>query len=564
MNSANPAVNRGLLFLQEALDREEWRTGERLPPLSRLAKSSMISRNSMWKAVQLAKEKHLISATRGGYITAGSPPGKQKAETGQRQPRHDRGSKWMTKRQLMEQDIANGAFGHFGRLPTFKELSSRYGVCFRTMQKIVRAMETDGVIRSEKTGYVLPAARTRLFGRRIIFITSKGYFLRGSALNSGQNRIVNIFENECMRMGFHLDIREIDFYDVMGSGRAAAKLVNNESILGFIFDIWWYEGAGLRQAHIDVLARLAAFRKPVAILDEVGEFRLPPQFIPNPLIQTYRIEGKRAGERMARHLLGLGHRCTTYISLFHHSDWSRDRFEGVREQFIKAGHGDAAVHLITENFTLVLEYVLAASGIDNDSMRKIIAIGRTPAQARDLEERWLACLEKKPDQITGDLATDSELRSLLTVLSTLIRQGMAGDFIEKISDAVLGTSQSRLFLICTRPLFEKALLCKDATAWICANDITALSALVFLRERGIQVPRDISVVGFDNTPVDALEKRLTTFDFNAMGFIDRMLNFILRPPRPRGPYRHATIEVEGIVMERDTTARAGRGIREPG
>jgi len=36
------------------------------------------------------------------------------------------------------------------------------------------------------------------------------------------------------------------------------------------------------------------------------------------------------------------------------------------------------------------------------------------------------------------------------------------------------------------------------TAVICANDLMALGALRELRDRGLRVPRDISVTGFDN------------------------------------------------------------------
>ena len=72
----------------------------------------------------------------------------------------------------------------------------------------------------------------------------------------------------------------------------------------------------------------------------------------------------------------------------------------------------------------------------------------------------------------------------------------------------------------------------------------------------IPVPESVSVVGFDNEPVQAFAARLTSYDFNAAGFIHRMLDFIARPPMPRGPYRHVPIEVEGIVMQRGTTAEA--------
>jgi DNA-binding LacI/PurR family transcriptional regulator len=38
----------------------------------------------------------------------------------------------------------------------------------------------------------------------------------------------------------------------------------------------------------------------------------------------------------------------------------------------------------------------------------------------------------------------------------------------------------------------------DITAVICANDLMALGTLRALRDRGLRVPQDISVTGFDN------------------------------------------------------------------
>jgi len=38
----------------------------------------------------------------------------------------------------------------------------------------------------------------------------------------------------------------------------------------------------------------------------------------------------------------------------------------------------------------------------------------------------------------------------------------------------------------------------EPTAIICVNDITAVGALMALRERGLKVPEDVSVTGFDN------------------------------------------------------------------
>ena len=65
-----------------------------------------------------------------------------------------------------------------------------------------------------------------------------------------------------------------------------------------------------------------------------------------------------------------------------------------------------------------------------------------------------------------------------------------------------------------------ALLDDAATAVFCANDQMALGMLRGLAERGLDVPADVSVVGFDDVP-DARDYRppLTTVrqDFDALG-----------------------------------------------
>ena len=64
-------------------------------------------------------------------------------------------------------------------------------------------------------------------------------------------------------------------------------------------------------------------------------------------------------------------------------------------------------------------------------------------------------------------------------------------------------SRAKPFLCCcteggrqaTRALLSTAY---NPTAIICVNDITAVGALQELRDRGLRVPQDVSVTGFDN------------------------------------------------------------------
>lgn len=53
----------------------------------------------------------------------------------------------------------------------------------------------------------------------------------------------------------------------------------------------------------------------------------------------------------------------------------------------------------------------------------------------------------------------------------------------------------------------------QATAWIAMNDRLAIGALTYLREKGIAVPQDLAVVGFDNLDISPwYDPSLTTVD----------------------------------------------------
>jgi DNA-binding LacI/PurR family transcriptional regulator len=96
----------------------------------------------------------------------------------------------------------------------------------------------------------------------------------------------------------------------------------------------------------------------------------------------------------------------------------------------------------------------------------------------------------------------------------------------------------------------------DPTAIICVNDIMAVGALRELRERGLRVPEDISVTGFDNV-------KLSEFCFPALTTVhiprDRIGHIISERLAPHGAQRAAAeqeIVIDPELVVRDSTARA--------
>lgn len=97
-----------------------------------------------------------------------------------------------------------------------------------------------------------------------------------------------------------------------------------------------------------------------------------------------------------------------------------------------------------------------------------------------------------------------------------------------------------------------------ATAVLCVNDMLAIGLIQTMRKNGVQVPEDISVVGFDDIPLaEALVPALTTVRYpaeeigrlTAMVLLDPMINTMTRTP--------LTMNLTPELVCRDTVRRIG-------
>lgn len=79
------------------------------------------------------------------------------------------------------------------------------------------------------------------------------------------------------------------------------------------------------------------------------------------------------------------------------------------------------------------------------------------------------------------------------------------------ADEAHGLIQHSLFSVEGGQAAAHALLERDCTAIVCASDLMAFGAIRAARMRGRQVPRDVSVIGFDDSPLIAFaDPPLTT------------------------------------------------------
>jgi len=92
----------------------------------------------------------------------------------------------------------------------------------------------------------------------------------------------------------------------------------------------------------------------------------------------------------------------------------------------------------------------------------------------------------------------------------------------------------------------------DPTAIICVNDVTAVGALRELRERGLRVPQDISVTGFDNVKLSEFcYPALTTVHIPRERIGHIISDFLV--PKAGKPAADAEIVIDPEFVLRDST-----------
>lgn len=103
-----------------------------------------------------------------------------------------------------------------------------------------------------------------------------------------------------------------------------------------------------------------------------------------------------------------------------------------------------------------------------------------------------------------------------------------------------------------RELLERA---DRPTAIIASNDQMALATIEFAREMGLAIPRDLSLICFDNTPVVRFaQPPMSAVDQPIAATISRAVELLINPSRE--PLPTEPIVISGTLVERDSTGPA--------
>jgi len=271
----------------------------------------------------------------------------------------------------------------------------------------------------------------------------------------------------------------------------------------------------------DGIRRIAGFRKPISLLDNTGELALAKVQMKNSsLFQLFSMGmSPKAGSDMARFLLSIGHKKVAFISAFQKSDWSVNRYLGLEAVFEKAGFA-GGVQAITLDFANTIEF---------------------QAQCVALSKIEVVLESYKKIRATIPSCFSYSFDTIFHLDEGVINMALAIGGLRKICQS----------------LFEKALADPSISAWVCANDYLAVQALEFLRARNISYPGTISVLGFDDNRA-ALQNKVTSYNFNIPAIVNAMLRHIFNERFPHKLGRRKTIEVDGVVIERGSSAKRER------
>jgi DNA-binding transcriptional regulator YhcF (GntR family) len=522
MKKRKPGIEKALDFITAGIASQHFQ--QKLPPIRLLAQEAGVSFVTMWRAVNQLKESGIITGNKSGYANLINRDAEQKHKEslpgsgGTQLFSEPENVLWEKVKNRLKKDILSGRYAQGLPLPSCKELMYHLDVSFRTLKKSLRALETEGMIKTFKKGYAVPTITISEAHSRVVAVGCG--WKDGKIWADYQDKnYFRILESECLQSKIALDVivyfRQDNHLCFIHSATRKPYDLGNDNILGIVYII-----ANLEVNPEEVLMELSSFKKPVAVLDVVGCVNVSSGSRRNRLVQFFTTTASPfPGKIVARYLIGLHHTRIAYLSPFHMASWSKIRYENCASVYRDAGFPDGVKPFVLGRYAYQWDYL------------------------RDARSR-------------------EDLQSLISQY-TQWKEYAHSNFFKKFGNISYSVSKYLTEWNCASgeiykkmlPLFEKALSDRGISAWVMANDFAATLAHDYLKGKNVRVPGDLSIISFDNT-LDAMEYQLTTYDFNNPGIVNMMLRYVLSPSTIPVSQRSQFVEVEGTIVTRRSTAPA--------
>ena len=400
------------------------------------------------------------------------------------------------------QQMLDGTLPGASPVPSIKEMRVRYGASFSTIAQALQSLVADGRLTPHGRGFRVselpaPAGRARL----VLIAHSEAAGDLGTVVPRNPEFLRQL-ERECLRLRLALDVRD---------EQNATAASHEAPVVGYIV---WIRGIFFERL-CELLRQLGRTQLPVAVMDEDGTTPLRPYIARNPRIRHFLVAASSsAGQAVGELLLRLGHRRVAYLTPVGASSYCRKRYEGIARVFAQAGMADGLLRMAPGNAES-FEHIVA----HHQAMPGFARIG--------------AELERFSQTITPSAQACADTFDTFYRDTMLLRRAI----------------QRELF-----PVLDRAILDRSISALVGVNDWTALIAMVHARERGVRVPEELALLGFDDT-FEAFAHGLSSYDYNMPALVQAMLEHILSTPQRRLEAL-PPLEVPGVLRLRRSTGHS--------
>jgi DNA-binding LacI/PurR family transcriptional regulator len=510
-HSEGPVLEAVRRYLTSLIERTRAERRTRLPPVKQMAAAAGVSHAAVSEAVAELKRNGIVLAAprRGIELISGGDNGNVTPAV------YRENHRWRQAAAQLRRDLADGHYG-YRPLPSQKELMGRYRVSKGTMKKALHALADEQTLSPSGKTYRLAAPTHTPGGNTIVL------FARGA--NSGELTIytprvpfqLQALEQTCLSRNVQLHIvpcsyRAGEALSFPGWERGSvSESFDPGKVLGFMV---WQMGLSPGFTR-DLVRKLQQLRKPTTLFSERQEDAVVPGLQAGGMVRRYATATDfQAGMTVARFLLSRGHRRVCCWWDREDLAWARERVAGIERGFADAGL-DKAVERVAA--FAAGEYEVSRQEVEllNDSRAGIVEVARKSGIV-PRDPGWTEASTAQMYSVYWEWATSRLVQSM-----------------------------------------RRVLLDKRCTAWIGMNDRMAVECLRFLRTAHARPPRQVSLIGFDDS-YEAAAQRLSSYNFNGAAAMNRMVDFLLWPNAP--VVRAATgepVEVQGFVHERATTGPA--------
>jgi DNA-binding LacI/PurR family transcriptional regulator len=485
MERNKPIQSKAEAYIKNYIENEI-SDGEKLTSLRELAQRTGVSVFTVSTIIKKLTRENKVYTIHGHGIYKGS-----NSTTPLKQPADVVGSKkWNRLSSKITDDIFKGRFDE--REISLKEIGTFYNVSFTTAKKVLLHLTKKGLLVETGKGYRIRSFATKKLTSSIVLIISGNADGVPQLLNERDYELLKVMESECHYSNIKLVIHtHCDGKPFLKS--AIDAICSRHLVIGFIVV------GSLIKDYNDVTRAVTSYKLPVSIFAERERDTCIDTISDKTAV--FSIEYNEVpGKIMGNHLINCGHKKILYFDAHPDDLWSKKRFKGLKD---------------TVEFT------------DNN-----ISLIHIP-----MADKWQAFL------------SNNDIITFLHKKIPSVNNNLHATFVRNIASLESVLNWDIVVYNYFIKLFGEFIKDPLATAWVGNNDTTALIILDYLKTNRIDVPRKISVCGFDNI-IGAQKSGLTSYDFNVTAVARSMVRYVISPNDTPGVYRRT---VEGYLHARSSS-----------